>query len=75
MVPDPSSNFHHPTGAGIADVTVRLVEPLMEPEVARIVAVPDATPVPKPALVIVATAVFVEAQVTELVRFWVLVSL
>jgi hypothetical protein len=34
-----------------------------------------ATPVAKPALVIVATDVFVDVQVTELVRFWVLESL
>jgi hypothetical protein len=34
-----------------------------------------ATPVAKPPLVIVATAVLVELQVTELVRYWVLLSL
>jgi hypothetical protein len=34
-----------------------------------------ATPVARPALVIVATAVFVDVQVTELVKFWVLLSL
>ena len=56
-------------------VTVRFVEPVIEPEVARIVVVPVATPVASPALVIVAVAVFVELQVTELVRFWVLLSL
>ena len=56
-------------------VTVRFVEPLIEPEVARIVVLPVATPVASPALVIVAAAVFVELQVTELVRFWVLLSL
>jgi hypothetical protein len=56
-------------------VTVRFVEPLMEPEVARIVVEPVPTPVASPPLVIVATAVFVELQVTELVRFCVLLSL
>jgi hypothetical protein len=56
-------------------VTVRFVEPLIEPEVARIVVLPVATPDANPALVIVATAVFVELQVTELVRFCVLLSL
>ena len=54
---------------------VRLVEPLMEPEVAWIVVLPVATPAARPALVIVATAVFAEAHVAELVRFWVLASL
>jgi hypothetical protein len=57
------------------DVTVRVVEPLIDPEAAWIVVLPVATPVAKPALVIVATAVFDELQVTELVRFWVLPSL
>jgi len=55
--------------------TVRFVVPLIEPEVADIVVLPVATPVASPALVIVATAVFVELQVTELVRFCVLLSL
>ena len=56
-------------------VTVRFVDPLMAPEAAEIVALPVATPVASPPLVIVATAVFVELQVTELVRFCVLLSL
>jgi len=56
-------------------VTVRLVEPPIAPEVAWIVVLPAATPVAKPPLVIVATAVFVELHVTELVRFCVLESL
>ena len=56
-------------------VTVRFVDPLIDPEVARIVVLPVATPVASPPLVIVATAVFVELQVTELVRFCVLLSL
>jgi hypothetical protein len=56
-------------------VTVKFVEPLIEPDAAEIVVLPVPTPVASPALVIVATAVFVELQVTELVRFWVLLSL
>ena len=56
-------------------VTVRPVEPLIEPEVAEIVVLPMPTPVANPPLVIVAAAVFVELQVTELVRFCVLPSL
>ena len=55
--------------------TVKPAEPLTEPEVARMVVLPTATPLARPALVIVAAAVFVEVQVTELVRFWVLLSL
>jgi hypothetical protein len=56
-------------------VTVRLVEPLIEPDTAEIVVLPVATPVASPAVVIVAVVVLVELQVTELVRFWVLLSL
>jgi hypothetical protein len=36
---------------------------------------PVTTPVARPALVIVAVAVFEKVHVTELVRFWVLLSL
>ena len=57
-------------------VTVRFVEPLMAPDAAEIVVLPVSTPVASPAsLPIIATAVFVELQVTELVRFCVLLSL
>jgi len=56
-------------------VTVRFVEPLIEPEVAMIVVLPVPAPVASPALVIVATEVLVELQVTILVRFCVLLSL
>ena len=56
-------------------VTVRFVEPLMAPDAAESVVEPVPTPVASPPLVIVATAVFVEPQVTELVRFCVLLSL
>ena len=76
VAPAPIEEF---TGVTAIDtnvaVTVRFVEPLMEPEVARIVVLPVATPVASPPLVIVATAVFVELHVTELVRFCVLLSL
>ena len=56
-------------------VTVRVVEPLIDPDVAEIVVVPVPAAVASPALEIVATAVLVELQVTELVRFCVLLSL
>ena len=56
-------------------VTVRLVDPLIVPDAAEIVVVPVATPVASPAPLIVPTAVLVELQVTELVKFWVLLSL
>ena len=57
-----------------AAVTVRTVEPAMPVSVALMVEVPDATPVARPAAVMVATEVVAEAQVTWLVRFWVEVS-
>jgi hypothetical protein len=41
VVPLPSSNFHHPTKPDDEEEEiVRVVEPLIEPEVARIVVVP-----------------------------------
>jgi hypothetical protein len=55
--------------------TVKLVDPVIEPDVAVIVALPVATPVASPVLLIVATVVVVELHVTELVKFWVLPSL
>jgi hypothetical protein len=58
-----------------AVVTVRLAAPLMEPEVACIVVLPLATALATPAALIVATAMFVELHVTELVRLDVLPSL
>ena len=62
------------TNAGA--VTVRFVEPLMAPDAAEIVVLPVSTPVASPAsLPIIATAIFDELQVTELVRFCVLLSL
>jgi hypothetical protein len=42
---------------------------LIDPETAWIVVLPLATPVARPALVIVAVAVLEEVHVTELVRF------
>jgi hypothetical protein len=56
-------------------VTVNEVEPDMEPETARTVVPPAPVPVAKPAVLIVATVVFVELQVTVPVRFWVVPSL
>ena len=56
-------------------VTVSTLEPLIVPEVAWIVVLPVAAPVAKPLLVIVDTEVLVEVQVTEPVRFFVLLSL
>ena len=56
-------------------VTVRPVEPLIEPEVAMIVVLPVPAPAASPALVIVATEVLLELQVTEPVRFCVLLLL
>ena len=53
----------------VAGVTVRLVEPLIDPEVALIVVLPAATPVARPPLLMVATDVALEVQVAELVRF------
>ena len=53
----------------VGGVTVRVVEPLIEPNVACIVVLPVLTLVARPAPVMVATAVLLEVQVTELVRF------
>jgi hypothetical protein len=54
--------------------TVRLVEPVIAPEVARIVVVPSNFADIRPPVVIVATLVVVDAQVTVVVRFCVLPS-
>lgn len=56
------------------DCTVKAVLPAIEPRVAEIVLFPAATPVASPALLIVATAAFEEAQVACAVMFWVLPS-
>ncbi len=61
-----------------AAATVRVVEPLTEPDVAVIVVVPCATlvarPAPVPCATMVATATLDELQVTEAVKFCVLPS-
>jgi len=62
----------------VAAVTVSVVVPEINPDVAEIVAEPSATVVAKPfepaVLRIVATAVFVELQVTDAVRSWLVES-
>jgi hypothetical protein len=58
----------------VAAVTVSSVEPLSEPEAAEMVAVPCATIVANPALLIVAVAGVSDDQVAVLVRFCVLPS-
>jgi len=64
-----------PTPApAVTAVTVRFVVPLIEPEAAPIVVVPVPTPVARPPLVIAPPRVRSELQVTELVRFCVLLS-
>ena len=61
--------------AVVAAVTVNPVLPVIEPETALTVALPDDTPVARPDALTVATAVLVEVQVAELVRFLVVPSL
>jgi len=62
----------------VAGLTVRVVVPDTAPEVAVIVVVPDDTDVARPraapVLLIVATLLLEELQVTVLVRFWVVLS-
>ena len=58
-----------------APVTVSVVEPETVPEVAEMVVLcPTVPAVASPAAVIVAPAAFEEAQVTTVVRSWVLLS-
>jgi len=57
-----------------AGVTVRLVEPTIEPEVALINVVPTLALVAFPVAPMVATLVVAEAHVAVLVRSWVLPS-
>jgi len=59
----------------VATVTVSVVEPVTLPEVAWMVALPVPAAVASPAVLLLATVVLSEVQVTELVRFCVLVSL
>jgi hypothetical protein len=56
-------------------VTVRVVDPLTLADAAEIVVVPGAMPLARPAPLMVATELFEEFQLTELVRFCVLPSL
>ena len=56
-------------------LTVNAVEPVTEPDTARMVVLPVPTPLAKPALLIVATEVCEELQVTEFVKFCVEPSL
>jgi len=58
----------------VAAVTVRLVEPTIAPDVARIVVIPVAWLVASPAVLTVATDVSDEVQPTDAVRFCVLPS-
>lgn len=53
----------------VAAVTVRLAVPLMAPRVAVIVALPTVKVLARPPLLMVATLVALEDQVTALVRF------
>jgi hypothetical protein len=59
----------------VAVDTVSKVEPTTDPDVALIVLVPAEAAVANPPALIVAVAVVPDAQVTEAVRFWVLLSL
>jgi len=56
----------------VAAVTVRDVEPLIDPDVAVMIVAPAATLVARPELLIVAALVAEELHTTELVMFWVL---
>jgi hypothetical protein len=58
----------------VAGVTVRLLEPLMDPELAVIVTLPTAIAVTSPVAETVAVAVAEESQVAVLVRSCVLPS-
>ena len=53
-----------------AAVTVRVVEPLIEPEAAWMVVLPTATPAARPELLMVATEGTLEVHVAEPVRSW-----
>lgn len=58
----------------VVDVTVRALEPLAEPEVAEMLAVPCAALVARPSVLIVAVAGVSDDQLAALVRFCVLPS-
>jgi hypothetical protein len=59
----------------VAAVTVRVVDPVIDPDFALMEEVPAATAVASPAALMVATVVVADAQVTLLVKFCVLLSL
>jgi len=59
----------------VAFVTVRFVDPEIDPDVAVIVAVPATRPLASPAVVMLAMVLATALHVTELVRFWVEPSL
>jgi hypothetical protein len=59
----------------VAAVTVRVVDPVINPDLALMEEVPAATADAKPAALIVATLVVADAHVTVLVKFCVLLSL
>jgi hypothetical protein len=59
----------------VAGSIVKVVAPLMEPDVAVIVVLPTAKPFAEPVALIVATEGTEELHVAVLVRFWVLPSL
>ena len=52
-------------------MTVSVEDPLMVPDLAVMVAVPEATAVASPVVLMVATEVFEDVQVAVVVRFWV----
>ncbi len=56
-------------------VTVKVVDPLIDPSAAWMVVLPTLTPVASPPLLMVATPGLVELQVAEFVRSWWLPSL
>lgn len=58
----------------VAAVTFSVAEPEMVPDVAVMVGKPTPTPVARPALVIVALVIFDELQVTDVVKFLVVLS-
>jgi hypothetical protein len=58
----------------VAAVTVRVVEPVTPPEAAEIADVPVVKVEARPAALIVAVAMVLEAQVAVGVRIWVLPS-
>jgi hypothetical protein len=61
--------------ASVAGVMVSVADPLTDPELAEIVALPTATPVASPEPATLAIPLADELQVTELVRSWELPSL